>query len=381
MPDSGVARPAWRRPASPAPVALVGAAGLAAALAVLVLAMGTGGTAPPSAGAGAAAGWGLPAARFALDLGLVATVGGLVFATAVMPAQAGRLAGPARRATRTAGWTAAGWAAAALLCAAFTAAEVTGRPLRSALAPAAYVDFLTGVSQGRALATAAGLSLLLAVCAPRVTTARDAGLLLVLAAAAALPPTLTGHTTETTSHDLATATLGLHVLAASAWVGGLAAVLVHGRAAQVRVAAATGFSALALWCALAVGVSGTVNAWIRLGEGTQAVGQLFSSRYGWLVLGKLGAFAALLAAGGWHRAHTLPQLVAGNSAALRRLAAVELLVMGCAIALAVGLSRTPPPTPDAPPGSAPAAQSTTAVPDGGVSDGPGGAPARGPGAG
>ena len=45
--------------------------------------------------------------------------------------------------------------------------------------------------------------------------------------------------------------------------------------------------------------------------------------------------------GWWHRRTTLPGVAAGDPAAFRRLAVVELLIMAGTIGLAVALSRTP----------------------------------------
>ena len=82
-------------------------------------------------------------------------------------------------------------------------------------------------------------------------------------------------------------------------------------------------------------LSGLVNAWVRLG----AVDQLWSSRYGLLVLGKVTALVALGVFGWWHRR---------RSRSFLRLAAGEVVVMAATVGLAVALSRTPTPVPDVP---------------------------------
>jgi putative copper resistance protein D len=87
-------------------------------------------------------------------------------------------------------------------------------------------------------------------------------------------------------------------------------------------------------------VSGLVNAYIRLGS----VGQLFQSRYGLLVLGKLACLCALGAFGWWHRKRTLAALEAGKPRAFRRFALGEAAVMAATVGLAVALSRTPTPS-------------------------------------
>jgi putative copper resistance protein D len=105
------------------------------------------------------------------------------------------------------------------------------------------------------------------------------------------------------------------------------------------------YSQLALACFVAVGTSGVVNAAIRLGSFPDGVSELWQSRYGWLVLGKLAAFVALGWFGWRHRSRTLPHLAAGRPGAFRRLAAAELVLMSLTVALAVALSRSPTPIP------------------------------------
>jgi putative copper resistance protein D len=104
---------------------------------------------------------------------------------------------------------------------------------------------------------------------------------------------------------------------------------------------------LAGWCFVAVAVSGAVNAGVRLGAWAPLVG----SAYGRLVLAKAAALVVLGGFGWWHRRRTVSALAAHESDATARsdarvflgVAAVELLVMGATVALAVGLSRTPTP--------------------------------------
>jgi putative copper export protein len=200
------------------------------------------------------------------------------------------------------------------------------------------------------------LSLALAVCAARTRTTGDAWLLLVLAGVTVVPPSLTGHAADAAGHDLATLSLVLHVLAASAWVGGLGALVLHRSVLRGSARRSPGprvspvvvigrYSQLALGCFVAVGASGVVNAAIRLGSFPDALPELWQSRYGWLVLGKLAAFLALGWFGWRHRSRTLPHLAAGHPGAFRRLAAAELVLMALTVALAVALSRSPTPVP------------------------------------
>jgi putative copper resistance protein D len=147
------------------------------------------------------------------------------------------------------------------------------------------------------------------------------------------------------------------------WVGGLLALVVHGRGSGARLApTAARFSVLALACFVAAGASGLLNAWILLGGTADAVGQALGSGYGVLLLGKLTALVVLGAFGWWHRRHTLVQLAGGRPRAFRRFAAVEVVVMLCTVALAVALAASPPP----PSAATPSAFSATEEPGDGA---------------
>lgn len=270
-----------------------------------------------------------------------------MFAACLVPARERELRQPARRALRAGSWCALAWALSAALGSVFTLADIAGLPLPDLIGSGDFATPLITVDQSRSLLLVAALAALVCLCARRVITAEGPLLVLVLAAATLVPPLLTGHASSHSNHGLATFSLIVHVMAASAWVGGLGAVLLFRRKspAQASVTVAR-FSALALGCFLAVATSGLVNAWIGPSEGDGVITELFASGYGWLVLGKVAALGALAGLGWWHRRQTLRQLSAGRPEAFRRFAGREVLVMIGAIALAVALSRTPTPVPD-----------------------------------
>ncbi|MBX6769247.1 MAG: bifunctional copper resistance protein CopD/cytochrome c oxidase assembly protein, partial [Actinomadura rubrobrunea] len=130
-----------------------------------------------------------------------------------------------------------------------------------------------------------------------------------------------------------------HIVGAAVWVGGLVALAVAVRWAGDHAAEIVArYSALALVCFAVVGASGAVNAWIRLG------GFDLGSRYGTLVAAKIAVLGVLGALGWWHRRASIPRLRSGGAAGtFLRVGAVEILVMAAVMALATGLSRTPPP--------------------------------------
>ncbi len=99
----------------------------------------------------------------------------------------------------------------------------------------------------------------------------------------------------------------LHIAAAAIWVGGLYGVVTLVRKDRDLVWGVRRFSTVALCAYAAVGASGLINAWVRLGGLTT----LFDSRYGLLVLAKVAALA-LLGWFGWrHRTVTIARLEAG----------------------------------------------------------------------
>ena len=297
---------------------------------------------PGRSGPGAVTAWGLPAARLVVDLTSVLAVGFVLVAVLIPARRGGELSGTSLRALRIAAGCAAAWSVAALASLALTSSDFSGLPLRSALHPDILGTVIT-VPAGRALSAVALAAAALAVCAGFVLTVNGAALLLVAAVLALLPPALTGHAAGASDHDLAVTSLAAHVVAGALWVGGLLAlVLLRMRHHEQLAGAVARYSTVALWCFVMVGIFGAINAWVRLGSPTDLV----TTAYGRVVLLKVLALVALGAAGWWHRARTLPRLSGSEPRAFRRIAQVEAAVMVVTVALAVGLSRTPPPVPD-----------------------------------
>ena len=92
------------------------------------------------------------------------------------------------------------------------------------LEPTLLRSFLGQTSQGRGLLIQAGLVVVVAGLARSARTTRGAAVAMLVALAALAPPTLTGHSASAGSHELAVASLLVHLLAAGLWVGGLAAL-------------------------------------------------------------------------------------------------------------------------------------------------------------
>ncbi|MGK9464957.1 cytochrome c oxidase assembly protein (plasmid) [Streptomyces sp. G6] len=323
------------------PVVLPAAVGVAVAVTVAGAWAGGGAVAevPGIADAGSVTTWGLPVARAVTDVAAVATVGALLLVVVLLPG--GKRLGPTQlRYLTWAALAAALWAIASAATLVFTLSDLFAQPVSEIVSPSVVADFVTTDAQGRsyALITAAGV--VIATLCVGVGTARWARLALLLALGGLLPPAFTGHSSASGNHDAAVTSLALHLLGVAVWVGGLVFVLVVAARREEQAAdAARRFSPLAAWALIAVATSGVVNALVRL----PSVGEVFSSRYGFMILGKALTLVLLGAIGWWHRRRTLSALAEGARGAFVRLAAGELLLMAAAMGLAVALSRTPPP--------------------------------------
>lgn len=332
-------------PTSMRPAGSRGALAVAFGVTGLVLALVVGDSIPATSQDGIpeaslAVQWGLPLVRTVVDLLAAATVGLLLAAAALVPSSKALLSTASARAARLASWTAWTWSLLALVELVLAYAETFATTVGDSLDPVELLSFIGQSQQGAALVVSASFAAFAGVVARESEQPVGAWSALLLALLATLPPAVTGHAASAGDHDLATSSLVVHVVGVSLWVGGLLAVVWYARVdGRFLPLAARRYSALALWAFLAVGVSGVVNAMIRL-DGLDNL----TTRYGSVVLLKVLAFAALGVLGWAHRRHTLPQLDSGRSSAFARLALVEASIMVATIGVAVGLSVTPPPS-------------------------------------
>lgn len=327
------------------------AAGLLVAVGVLALTLWYGGATrrellPGLADAGPITPWALPAARLGMQVGAVVTVG-LLLAAVFFSARStgGGLSATGYRRVRAAAWSALGWCLASVAALCLTLADVLGLPIAEAVSLTSVVNFATTVQLGQALALVGWLAGAIFLICRAALTPRTAGIGLLLAVLAMVPPVFTGHAAAASNHQLAVSGLLLHVLPVALWAGGLLALVVTGRAATDQLAVAVRrFSPLAAACLLLVAASGLVSGYVRL----PGPGALVDTRYGQLVLLKTVLLGALAAAGWWQRRAALPALAAGARSVFVRVATVEILLFGAATGTAVALSRTPAPVPGGP---------------------------------
>ena len=315
------------------------------ALVTLIVALLWGGALPvddvpgiPSAGS--ITEWLTPVARLSFQLLAVCTIGLLVASAALIPSSRDMLSVAAARAARLASWFALAWAVAAVLVLVLTLSETLALPLAETLDVNVLTSYVTQVPQGASWLTSAALAVFTALAARESDRPIGAWSALLLALVTLLPPAVTGHSAASGDHDLATSSLVVHVVAVALWVGGLAALGWYARTdGRYLSVAASRFSSMAVWAFAAVGISGLVNAAVRVPE----VSDLWSTGYGRLLVVKIVAFVSLGCIGWWHRQYSLRRLAGGDVRGFTRLALGEIAVMVSTIAVAVALSQTPPP--------------------------------------
>ena len=166
----------------------------------------------------------------------------------------------------------------------------------------------------------------------------------MLVAMSVAAPAVAGHAGLSSEHQVAGVVTGLHAVAISLWVGGLAAVSARclmdtGEAAVLLPR----FSLLALVCVIAAAETGLLSASLTLG----ALSDFAGSTYGSLIIAKAVTLAWLVWFGWLQRRRALDRLPdASVPGTIARLAAIELTLMAAAIAAAVVLVRIgPPPIP------------------------------------
>jgi len=322
------------RIAGPAVLLLVGFVSLLVALVV-----GGGADRALIADPGAVVRFGLPIARLVVDLSAAATIGGLALTTVGLS----RTRPEWDRAIDVTAGAAGVWTVAAAVATFFTFLSVAGSrvSLDDQFGQSMGV-FLTGTDLGTAwlvtVLVAAAVTVLCFAVRARGMVALTAGVALI----GLVPLAQQGHAAGTASHDSAVTALGLHLVGAALWVGGLVLlVLLRGVLPGDRLPLVVArYSSIALGCFVLVAVSGVASAQIRVG----ALSNL-ATPYGALVLVKTAALVAVGVLGAVQRRRAIRALdrAPGRRGPFWTLVLVELAVMGVASGFAVALGRTATP--------------------------------------
>lgn len=325
---------------------LVGVAALAGTVAgaISVLALADALTATGLPDPGPITTYGLPFVRAAGEIAAVVAVGAFLFAAFLVPPQAdGVLDVSGYRALRLGSAASAVWTVCAALLVPLTVSDVSGQPLLDHLSPFDVGSVASLIDTAGAWRWTAILAAAVTVASLRVLRWGWTPVLLAGSMLTLVPLALTGHSSAGGAHDLATNSLLIHLMAAALWAGGLLALLVHamrGQLGEHTALAARRFSALALWCYVAMALSGVINALVRI-----QLADLVHTPYGWLIVAKMVALGLLGVLGWGQRRRGVAALQADPDARhpLIRLALGEAVLFGATFGIAVGLGRTPPP--------------------------------------
>ena len=197
-------------------------------------------------------------------------------------------------------------AVAAVLLVPVSAAYAEGGELVDALGgfdPGLVADELVSVAL-----LLVGLGVVVATTTDTHPDPRRRSLMLAGAVVAAVSPALVGHTRSYQPTALLLGADAVHLLAAATWLGGLVGLVLTVRALAGRelLAAATlaRFSTLAACLLFAVALAGAVLGWRILGAWSGFV----DTRYGLLLLVKIGIALVIAAVGGWNRFVLLPRV-------------------------------------------------------------------------
>ena len=230
------------------------------------------------------------------------------------------------------------WFGASVLNIIFTLANILDQSVLSVLDPTVLQSFLFQISLGQYLLFQTLIALLVAVTSRAITSSGYTAILLLISLLAISAPVFQSHAASSGSHALAIGSLFIHVIALSFWVGGVIAISLLNK--DDRKVSLPRFSHIALWSAIAVVISGVLNASARLNFSAA-----WSSSYAYVVILKSIITLVLLYFGFKHRNY-LTAKPSVNWVAMTRLISVEAGIMIFVTALGSWLSSNQPPTRD-----------------------------------
>ncbi|AKK11688.1 cytochrome c oxidase assembly protein [Corynebacterium uterequi] len=243
-------------------------------------------------------------------------------------------------AARTGAWAALAFAAIGIVMVPMVFSDTSGQTLVASLNVASWNLALEQVA-------ASGVWLLSAMFAGAVGAAgliqhrwSSQPALFLGAIVMIVPLGMEGHAATGGDHDYGTNAYLWHLVFMAIWIGGLMALIAHGRrlGPELEVAVRR-YSSVALFSLLAVAASGVISALIRI-----EITDLFTTRYGLIIVAKIVGTVGLALLGFAHRSITIPRLATQPSAFLR-LAVGEVVLMAVVAGVAVTMGRTPPPPP------------------------------------
>lgn len=334
--SSSPGRTSARTPLTPAPLTLLLGAALLATLVGVVV--GRAARAYEVGDPGALVRWGLPVVQGVHDVAAALTVGFLLVGAFLVP----ETTRTRRRLTAGRAAVIAGsvWVLALLVLLALGFADLAGLSPGS---PGFFSELLSVVWELETLRMRV-ISAVIVLVVVMSCAGSDSKAVLAWGFfgswLALVPLALTGHSAAALDHMTGVNALGVHLVSATTWVGGLVAlaVLRPGLGQHLAVTVRR-YSAVAAWCLAGIVGSGAVLSWTNVGAWDN-----LGSRYGLLLLVKVGLAVALGAVGWWHRRAYVGRLDEGAATSFARFVLVELAVMGAAFGVGAAISRTPSPT-------------------------------------
>lgn len=268
-------------------------------------------------------------------LGGFATIGALLAMAFLLLDVAGKVSTSAEKLRTFLKASAASWFIGVVGSIIFTLAQILDTPLSGALDVMTIRSFITQITLGQYLAFEAVIAFIVFVGAFQAKKILTLIFLLAGSIIGLVAPVFQSHAASGGSHTLVIGSLVIHVIALSVWVGGIFAIAML--SASDRAIAVPRFSQLALWSAIAVVISGTVNAWIRLNFVSA-----WNSTYAYIVIAKTVATIALVGLGYLHRKN-LEGKESINWAGFAKLLTVETIIMVVTVAMGAWLSNTSSP--------------------------------------
>jgi len=216
-----------------------------------------------------------------------------------------------------------------------TLANILNSSVSEVLQPNILRSFLTQIPLGQYLFTQLLLSILISLIIPRFNSIGTGTFLLLATLLAIVIPVFQSHSASSGSHSMAIGSLAIHVIALALWVGGVFALAFL--TPEDRAHSVPRFSVLALWAAIAVVISGSVNAFIRLDFKAA-----WSSSYAYLVIAKVFLTVGLITIGYLHRKN-LKNLSEIKGSKFLQLISAEVVIMTLTLAIGSLLAASQPP--------------------------------------
>lgn len=290
---------------------------------------------------GAVVRWGLPLSKLLVNLGAAATIGALALTCfALSPAE-----DEFNTALDFAAASAAFFTVASAVTGFLTFLQVTNVPLSfDDRFSATLGQFLTQIELGQAWLGTTLIAAAVTVLCFAVRNLTALVFVTAIAVASLVPLAQQGHSAGAAGHDEAITALGLHLVFAAIWLGGLVTIVVLRKqlAQRGRVAVVIGrYSSLAVVCFVVVAASGYVSAQLRIGT----FDNLWTG-YGILVLTKVAALILLGGFGVLQRRFFIDRMERSGRPTgswFWWLVVAELAFMGLASGVAAALAKTATP--------------------------------------